>query len=90
MAGPQTETLILINETCRHIAHGVLAIEELGKRYERTRAALEKAQQIISASKELTAPTPVAPEAKDRGKLPVAPWAFVAAEIAKEPPAVVE
>jgi len=70
MPGPQTETLILINETCRHIAHGVLAIEELGKRYERTRAALEKAQQIISASKELTAPTPAAAEAIDRANRP--------------------
>jgi hypothetical protein len=58
MPGPRTETLVLINETCRHIARGVLAIEELGKRYDRTRAALEKAQQIISASKELVDPQP--------------------------------
>jgi hypothetical protein len=58
MPGPHTETLILIEETCRHIAHGVLAIEELGKRYDRTRAALDKARQIISGSKELVTPPP--------------------------------
>jgi hypothetical protein len=56
MSGPHTETLILIEETCRHIAHGVLAIEELAKRYDRTCAALSKAQTIISASKELLEP----------------------------------
>ena len=56
MPGPHTETLILINETCRQIAHGALAIEELGKRYDRTRAALEKAQQIIAASEKLMPP----------------------------------
>ncbi len=59
MPVPYKETLILIEETCRHIAHGVLAIEELGKRYDRTRAALDRAQQIMSASKELMTPPPV-------------------------------
>jgi hypothetical protein len=62
MPAPQTETLILIEETCRHIAHGVLAIEKLGKRYDRTCAALSKAQTIISASKELLEPPPHPPQ----------------------------
>jgi len=53
MPAPHTQTLILINETCRHIARGALAIEELGKRFDRTQAALSRAQQIVSASKEL-------------------------------------
>jgi hypothetical protein len=59
MPAPYKETLILFEETCRHIAHGVLAIEELGKRYDRTRAALDRAQQIMSASRELRTPPPV-------------------------------
>jgi hypothetical protein len=69
MSGPYTETLILIEETCRHIAHGVLAIEELGKRYDRTRAALDRAQQIMSASKDLMTPPPLPPQA-DQHELP--------------------
>jgi hypothetical protein len=59
MPGPYAANLTLIEETCRQIARGALAIEELGKRYDRTRAALEKAQQIMSTSKELMAPPPV-------------------------------
>jgi hypothetical protein len=58
MPGPYAANLILIEETCRQIARGVLAIEELGKRYDRTRAALDKAQQIMSALKEPMAPSP--------------------------------
>lgn len=69
MPGPYKETLILIEETCRHIAHGVLAIEELGKRYDRTRAALDRAQQIMSASKELMTPPPL-PAQMDRRDAP--------------------
>ena len=64
MPSPYTDTLILIEETCRHIAHGVLAIEELGKRYDRTRAALDRAQQIMSASKVLMTP-PLLPAQTD-------------------------
>jgi hypothetical protein len=56
MPGPYAANLILIEETARQIARSVIAIEELGKRYDRTRAALEKAQQIMSASTELLAP----------------------------------
>ena len=59
MPSPYTDTLILIEETCRHIAHGVLAIEELGKRYDRTRAALDRAQEIMSASKVLMTTPPL-------------------------------
>jgi hypothetical protein len=61
MPGPYAANLILIEEACRHIARGALAIEELGKRYDRTRAALDKAQQIISASKELMVPPSATP-----------------------------
>jgi len=70
MPGPYTETLILIEETCRHIAHGVLAIEELGKRYDRTRAALDRAQQIMSASKDLMTPPPLPPHGDQHEVLP--------------------
>ena len=66
MPGSYTETLILIEETCRHIAHGVLAIEELGKRYDRTRAALDRAQHIMSSSKDLMTPPPLPPNVDQR------------------------
>ena len=66
MPGPYTETLILIEETRRHIAHGVLAIEELGKRYDRTRAALDRAQQIMSSSKDLMTPPALPPNVDQR------------------------
>ena len=62
MPGPYAANLTLIEETCRQIARGALAIEELGKRYDRTRAALDKAQQIISGSKELLAAPSLPPQ----------------------------